>query len=584
MWLCHHPDPWVRAQAARACADADSDAGVLCYLAADQDARVRAAVAGNSHTAREVLTEMAEDADADVRRALAGNTATPATLLGALVVGTTSTARIVVYRKDTPPQVLLTLTEHADGDIRALAVARTPLDSTLAHQFARPESRGEVWVALARNPATPTEVRRSLLDQILAGPVGPRVDLDDYRVLLGIAEHPNAMTAQLQRLVELTDRGLSSESLDACLAENPQTPPALLHRLARSKTPRVRAAARTTLHGLQVAPSEYRDAFTARRHDQPMALLRFAERYPAPSEEPREVLDSPVGIRTWAAAGRSPYYLLAALAADPDATVRGYVAENRATPPHVLHSLATDPVEKVRKAVAGNLATDRVDLVEMARTDDSLDVVALIKARQQVPPGSVLAAALAERAAQYPPCYLAGSAWPPARPPATDAADHQAMTDPRRSFTERLDAARRSQQPRGDSKWGRLRHYTTCLVPVFTELLAGTTRPAVVQGILDAVREEIDETSWIRAMGQWCEDPTAGESLEQLDQAAGRNRTLDMATLWDQPSHTLWHETEKVLRGAMRACPRGRSDRTGESPADRPDVTEPDDEVTTGHR
>jgi hypothetical protein len=192
----------------------------LSVLAGDADAGVRSAVASNPATPPDILSGLGGDAEAAVRERVAKNPASAATTLHTLARDSSSPVRCAVAGNPAAPaDVLLAMASDPDGEIRG-KVAANPATPATALSALTGDSIAAVRRAVALNPATPAHFL-------------PRLANDSDPFVSGAAAC-NPTTPQAMRCAVLTElAGDVNVYTRWHSAENPDTPPDALRRLAR---------------------------------------------------------------------------------------------------------------------------------------------------------------------------------------------------------------------------------------------------------------------------------------------------------------------------------------------------------------
>lgn len=342
--------------------DMDAPPEFLTLIARDDNARIRAAVAGNAALALDDLRRLALDDSPLVRRGAAAHPWAPPALLRLLASDAAPEVRAQVgMHLATPPEVLMDLVRQAlvrSSSVEYLAAVaehpRTPAPALTMLAIAlfrdgwlvarRPHLPAETIEAiiaygpercradLARNPT----LDAASLDRLAADSI-PLVRIAVARNLLTAEEtierllrdpdpavraaNPRSSGIELIRLVDVRSRVVTEQ-----VASNPATPPPLLDRLARTWDSDVHAA-------------------VAANASAPPETLRHLFR--AGGETVRRLcLENP----------NCPVDLLRSRAGAPAPQWRALVAANPRTPQEILQSLAADPAPEVIAGLSGNPA------------------------------------------------------------------------------------------------------------------------------------------------------------------------------------------------------------------------------------
>lgn len=214
--------------------------------------RVRKAAAENPSAPPDLLQKLAQDSDDDVRRAVGGNLSSGMQILKRLAEDTyyPNVRAAVAGNPSTLPQVL----EHLAGDEHASvrkAVATNPAASTEALEQLIGDAYRTVRQVAAEHPSVPEEVfqllRRAGADEKLRT-VGcmpePLTEEERDRLFAWgrygrhlLATHPDTPPAMLKRLASDADKAVRK-----AVAKHPEAPLEALHTLASDATWQVRAA------------------------------------------------------------------------------------------------------------------------------------------------------------------------------------------------------------------------------------------------------------------------------------------------------------------------------------------------------
>ncbi|MEH1942264.1 MAG: HEAT repeat domain-containing protein [Nostoc sp.] len=285
----------------------------LAQVLVKGDQKARIIVAHSNKTPIPVLEQLAKDADETVRKAVMGNSNLPLSTLIELTQDTSDKIRLnLAYilrnrstnrsRKEEVPVVLLErLARDENKDVRVAVAENLQSSLTLLEQLAR-DASADVRISVAKNPNTPSFVLEQLAQDTNA----------DVRI---------------------------------SVAKNPNTLPAVLETFDISPPP---DAPRHALEGLnQVIANRYRElfyvAFADNPNTPPSLLARIARQIP------REIDKY---VNKVAKHRNTPASALEQLAKAGDATTRCNVAENPNTPVTVLEELITDEYSPVLWAIA----------------------------------------------------------------------------------------------------------------------------------------------------------------------------------------------------------------------------------------
>ncbi|MGW3915825.1 hypothetical protein ACWEBX_30495 [Streptomyces sp. NPDC005070] len=303
-------------------------ADVVERLAADTEPCVVAELA--LWTTPETAARLAEHPHAEVRRAVAFNEATPSDVLAALIAGEgLPPARhcLVCDREATPfthdPECPRTDCDLGPGD-----------SCDGSHE----STVHAMWVAVLRNPATPTEA------------------------VVGFADHPSML-------------------LRWTLAAREDLPPQVCARLAADPVPGVRA-------DLAENPATGEDVIRVLARDPDVAVRRGLARHP------RVPLDVLTELARTAKVGATLLPRVAAatpaeiedLARSPDPAARMLAAQRRDLPPGIRDALASDPDAKVVKAIAPHPGLTEGQLRDMVDRH-GIRVLARVAANPGATPG-----------------------------------------------------------------------------------------------------------------------------------------------------------------------------------------------------
>ena len=257
------------------------------------------------------------------------------------------------------------LSNHAEPRIRAVAAATDPLASPAALDRLARSNDEAVLYAVASHPNTSAE----MLHRIGTHPSNPEA------ARLAVAQNLQTSPALLLRLAQ--DR---SDDVRSVAAAHPATPARVLAHLAVDPWLYVRAA--VALH-----PSTPEQVLTnAVYHDHPF-VQHHAAANPSLPPAALEILLSDSSRRRRAEAVLHPnasVEMVLPLATDRSFEVRRRVAHKRGMPAEVLDQLARDPRPEVRAAVAWNASTTKQALDALAADEDALVRSAVEAARNRV--------------------------------------------------------------------------------------------------------------------------------------------------------------------------------------------------------
>ena len=163
----------------------DTHLSVLDFLAKDQDAYVREALAGNQSASATTLESLAKDPEDDVRESLAGNQSASATILESLAKDPKDEVRkAVAVNSNTPSHVLEILSKDSDRQVREIVAQRQRFAT--AFDILSKDSDYRVRETVAVNPNTPIVILEALANDqsyivrgaIAANPSTPVVILE----------------------------------------------------------------------------------------------------------------------------------------------------------------------------------------------------------------------------------------------------------------------------------------------------------------------------------------------------------------------------------------------------------------------
>jgi len=280
------------------------------------------------------------------------NPATPPEILACLAGDNVwEIRRTVANHPNTPPQVLVRLSQDRETSICQEAASNPHIPGEMLRQLAVHPSTVRI---VASNPSTPPDV----LDQIARQ--------YDYTARSNVAGNTSTSAATLAWLIKDTPSGDISVPIRLNAAENPNTPPEILARLARSAYAGLRLkAAASKLSSLRALKRLTADEnwqickAVANNTSTPPAALKGL------------VKDADRTVRWLVASNTStPPDILIRFAADPDPTVRAAAAGNTNTLPNTLAILVQDPSRLVRLAVAQNSNIPGLPLTQLTQDTD----------------------------------------------------------------------------------------------------------------------------------------------------------------------------------------------------------------------
>lgn len=207
----------------------ETDPAVLAELAEHEDCEVREQVAGNPNTPVAVLIELAEDEDEDedVLLAVAENAnVTPAVLTALAPQRSRALARVILSKPEAPTEAIDAIEywhdnsdywEYGDLGPAILSHPNVPL-ATLEHNVDYRFSTDR-QCAVARHPKTPADVLATLAtftpdeDESTESPEDIAEANGEIRA--AVAENPNSPVAVLEMLAEDEDEDVASAAQDA---------------------------------------------------------------------------------------------------------------------------------------------------------------------------------------------------------------------------------------------------------------------------------------------------------------------------------------------------------------------------------
>lgn len=208
---------------------------MLTHLASDPELKVRQAVAQNSNTPVDDLRKLSNDKDSKVRQSLAKNLHTPSETLERLAKDEDSSVRMTIAcRTDLSSQVLEDLANDKNFQVRS----RSMVNPSLAKESVERILCGQYM----------TEYLRIDPDFLLRNPDSLALVVNYY------AQSKSRLTSYIALLQPQIDRELLAQKSSSVLwlerfavAQNPQTSPETIERLAEDSNQLVRAAARIRL-------------------------------------------------------------------------------------------------------------------------------------------------------------------------------------------------------------------------------------------------------------------------------------------------------------------------------------------------
>jgi hypothetical protein len=386
-------DPWPSVRAAVA-ALGQCPTQILAQLLRDPDDEVRAAVAQNANTLLADLETLAQDPLAEVRAGVAVNpNAAPALLSRLGRDPAPLVARIALLRQENNANNLRAAAKLRHPLLRA-ALAQTSLVDALPANDPSPLVRSLVVInrnsslnVLHQLSSDPAPEVRQLAQARLAGTQELRgLRSLDARMRMVVAINPRTPS---ERLAEMADD--PNFAVRARVAENPNTPQAMLQRLLQddllrplvAQNPSARALANEVLNADLRSGSDPNTSLTV--------LGRLAQ-------DNNEVLRALVAENP-----SSDLALLTRLARDASPNVRARVAQHPLAGP-LLAGLAADPAALVRLALASNPAASAKLLASLTSRKSSSGTTSNASERQS------LALALAQNP-QSQAKLLAALAW-----------------------------------------------------------------------------------------------------------------------------------------------------------------------------
>ena len=354
------------------------DTGLMARLAADYDARVRAAIASRQDAGQDVLTLLSKDASVVYTES----------------EGSISIRSLVARNPSLGEETLATLANEQDRDVR-VSVASNPsasegLLSRLAH-----DGDWRVKEAVAQNPSA----AESLLTDMA---LDFSYDLIDS-IRAQIARNPSA-TIEVFHALRKKDAGFSLESYSRYapsdnrirpapapsrvngymlerIAENPSVGPDTLRQFSEDEDPVFRVIAA----GHVLTP----DVLLLRLAEDQSKPVRMAvaTNDGVPSSVAKVLAKDPdADVRATFACGRSPY--LGLLLGDADESVLEHLARNTAASRCVLGRLSKHTSVSLRCAVAENSSCPQDVIAQLC--EDESDEVRCCLARNPSTPYAVL--------------------------------------------------------------------------------------------------------------------------------------------------------------------------------------------------
>jgi len=332
--LAADEDWWVRASAAE---NPKAVPVMLAELATEQKhVVIHEQVAAHPHTSPETLRTLAQSPEREIRLRLARNPGTPPDVLGSLAADPSATVREAVAAHPLTPEVTLSILVR-DPQERVKEVARLRLG-----QGALPQTlprRRAVRLALASRTQLPEELAQALLTDRspdVRAQMGMHGDLTpENRAQLGrdrslhvrvvaLAHNPASPSEALDRMPRYDVRvrqGLSRHAL---------TPSSVLDALSDDPLDEVRLA--VVLH-----PASPSNALRRRLPEQPLRpLIRRHPQYGGVRSELHALEEHEASLPN------TPPETLSALAESDSATVRALVARHPQTPEDTLLRLSHD--------------------------------------------------------------------------------------------------------------------------------------------------------------------------------------------------------------------------------------------------
>ena len=280
--------------------------------------------ASNPATSPADLTRLAADHDAEVRKAVAGNPSTPGPVLAA-TYASSLWRPVIAANPGISPELLVTIfIENIDGGYYS------------AHDGGS-HSAAPILAALAANPATPIDILYDLAEE--SDEVGATA-----------LENPKLMTGEARaRLVET--------SIHLQTARDHQTSPLVLSELAADSSVGVRRLVAENPNSPQLAllklAADGRDSvrLAVTRNPNVNAAVLSSVLSDLAGDDNTTVREAVA--RNHATPGR----VLAFLARDGNIDVRGNVAGNPSTPPATLSMLFADKEEIIIERIGSNPST-----------------------------------------------------------------------------------------------------------------------------------------------------------------------------------------------------------------------------------
>ena len=354
---------------------------ILKLLAKDQEEKVREKVASNRNTPTDVLNELANDYSHIVKSKLASNPNTPPEVLESLW----HKEKIFDYRNhNIPGNVLADVITHTNDSETLNKILQRSLKTypqipanTLENLSTHKSNVVRSHVAI--HPNTPINVLEKFVD--------------DSAVRWSVATNPNTPTNALGHLFRkwaITD-GKYDEELCRRLAENRNSPPAILEHLAGSQNYQILKAvaynSSTPISALAKIAREDSDkhyVLSALSHN-PNINLEVIENFainPHPNARLYAVKSTLVTYELWLKlacdqstivrkeiAAKSNSYTISGLRTMYGEDLYVEVIEHPHIPLNLWSQLAQDAASEVRQAVAGNVNTP-ASILELLVTDE----------------------------------------------------------------------------------------------------------------------------------------------------------------------------------------------------------------------
>ncbi len=388
---------------------------LLEILSQDESERVRAAVAGYSHTPVEILVRLANDSSREVKSKLIANLNTPVEVLTSLGLEDNlvnqrnpNTPGIVlahavrnmndkdiadfikhpVQGSQMPSETLAQLATNSNNSVRYLVAYHRNTPATALQQLAR-NSYVPTVRAVASNRNTSPETLEILATH------------SDFTTRLDVARNANVspqVLAQIvmsccisgnepNRTVDMLKSAFPGDNNDLLrtIASNPRTPTEALKILARrefiSPTPDANSILPPTTNDSIVQTLAYNPSLTLNilntlTQDSSVEVRKILVRHPKLTEELWLKLaeDETVSVRgTVAYSNQTPADILELLALDEEVEVRIKVATNSITQLNILEKLAGDENSQVRTAVASN-PNISITILEQLANDEKIEV------------------------------------------------------------------------------------------------------------------------------------------------------------------------------------------------------------------